>query len=86
MIASIYLSLKKENQILVNVKTLYISVGGGLIAEEYLDVVIRNEKFEAVTVLNELDKSIDIFTKGNFGRSSHDIFRIKNYRSKLASR
>lgn len=76
MIASIYLSLKKENQILVNVKTLYISVGGGLIAEEYLDVVIRNEKFEAVTVLNELDKSIDIFTKGNFHTNKTGIFSV----------
>ncbi|UTZ41779.1 hypothetical protein [Vibrio campbellii] len=76
MIASIYLSLEKENQMLVNFKTLYISVGGGLIAEEYSDVVIRNEKFEAVTVLNESNKSIDIFTKGKIHTNKTGIFSV----------
>jgi hypothetical protein len=78
MLVSIAYSLRSKNNVLVNSTTLYMTIDGNYMATEYMDVVISDENFEAVTVIKEagLNNTLDIYTKGKFIRKSNGLFNV----------
>ncbi|CAE6913962.1 hypothetical protein NB545_17560 [Vibrio campbellii] len=78
MLTSIVLSLQTQNNVLVSATTLYMSMDGESLAKEHMEVVISDNKFEAVTVIKEagLDKPLDIFTKGEFHNKDAGLFNV----------
>lgn len=78
MLVSIAYSLRSKNNVLVNSTTLYMTIDGDYMATEYMDVVISDENFEAVTVIKEagLNNTLDIYTKGKFIRKSNGLFNV----------
>lgn len=78
MLASIAYNLRSKSNVLVNSKTLYMTVDGDYMATEHMEVVISDDNFEAVTVIKEagLNNTLGIFTKGKFIHKSNGLFNV----------
>ena len=78
MCISIAYNLRSKNNVLVNSTTLYMTTDGDYMATEHMDVVISDEKFEAVATIKEagLNNTLDIYTKGKFIRESNGLFNV----------